>query len=302
EHDSLAEEGEEIGKLLASEKAQWKLVGVGLRDVRKTLAAAPEGPRRSVFAMAPRIEPASAAAAFVLREPITVVLSERGWIRAQRGHIEDSSSLSFKEGDALQIAISASTNDALMVLAADGRAFTLSCDKLPSGRGQGEPLRLLIDLEDRVGIIDAFIHQPGARRALASKAGYGFVLDEDEAISPRKGGKQVINVGGSVLAVSRPAAGDHAAVIGQNGKILIFPLAELPVMGRGKGVKLQSYRQGGLSDLLVFSAEEGANWIDSAGRVCAWPDWRSWLGRRAGAGKLAPRRFPSSKRFRPSRS
>ncbi|MGH7009955.1 MAG: DNA topoisomerase IV subunit A, partial [Caulobacteraceae bacterium] len=204
ERDALAEEGEGIGKLLASEKAQWKLVGVGLRDVRKTLAAAPEGSRRSAFAEAPRIEPASAAAAFVPREPITVVLSERGWIRAQRGHIEDFSSLAFKEGDARQIAIWASTSDALMVLAADGRAFTLSCDKLPSGRGQGEPLRLLVDLEDRVGIVDAFIHQGGARRLLASRAGYGFILEEDQAISPRKGGKQVINVGGSVLDVSRP--------------------------------------------------------------------------------------------------
>jgi topoisomerase-4 subunit A len=235
----------------------------------------------------------------VAREPITVILSERGWIRAARGRVDDPSELKFKEGDALAFVVPAETTDKLLLFASDGRFFTLPCDKLPSARGHGEPLRLMVDLDDREEILAVFPHRPGRRRVLGSKAGYGFILPEDEAVAFRKAGKQVLNVDDKGAAVCLDADGDHLAVIGDNGKVLIFPLAELPEMPRGKGVKLQSYREGGLRDATVFQAEEGASWTDSAGRTRLWAEWRDWLGRRAAAGRLAPKGFPSSKRFRP---
>jgi topoisomerase-4 subunit A len=297
EHADLSEEREGINRMLGSEKEQWKLVGVGLQDVRKVLGPDAEvGRRRSTFADAPVVDAASAIEAMVTREPITVILSERGWIRAARGRIEDPSELKFKEGDSLHFLVPAETTDKLLLLASDGRFFTLDCDKLPSARGHGEPLRLMLDLDDRVALVDVFTHRPGRRRVLASKAGYGFILPEDDAVAFRRAGKQVLN-GDAV--VSLEVAGDHVAVIGDNGKILIFPLEELPEMTRGKGVKLQSYREGGLRDAMIFSAEAGPAWTDGAGRSRAWPEWRDWLGKRAASGRLAPRGFPASKRFRP---
>jgi len=297
EHADLAEERDGLNQLLASDKAQWNLVGVGLREVRKVLG--PEtavGKRRSTFAEAPRIDTASAVEAMVTREPITVILSDRGWIRAAKGRVEDPSELKFKEGDKLSFLVPAETTDKLMIFASDGRFFTLACDKLPSARGHGEPLRLMLDLDDKVGIVEVFAHKPGRKRVLASKAGYGFVMPEEEAVSFRRAGKQVLN-GEAILCLE--AEGDHLAVVGDNSKILIFPLDELPEMPRGKGVKLQSYREGGLRDALVFKAEEGATWIDTAGRTRVWAEWKDWLGRRAASGKVAPKGFPTSKRFRP---
>jgi topoisomerase-4 subunit A len=297
EHADLSEEREGIVKLLTSDKQQWKLVGVGLRDVRKVLGPDTEvGRRRSVFADAPVVDTSSAIAAMVTREPITVILSERGWIRAARGRVEDPSELKFKEGDALGFLVPAETTDKLLILTSDGRFFTLAGDKLPSARGHGEPLRLMLDLDDKVDLVDVFAHKPGRRRLLASRAGYGFLMPEDEAIAFRRAGKQVLN---GESQISLEAAGDHVAVIGDNGKILVFPLDELPEMPRGKGVKLQSYREGGLRDAIVFTAEAGPGWTDSAGRTRAWPEWRDWLGKRASAGRVAPKGFPASKRFRP---
>jgi len=300
EHAELAEERDGIQKMLASEKQQWKLVGAGLRHVREVLGPATTvGKRRSTFAEAPAIDVSASLEALVAREPITVILSKRGWIRAARGRIEDPSELKFKEDDALAFLVPAETTDKLLLFASDGRFFTLGGDKLPSARGQGEPLRLLLDLDDKVRILDVFVHRPGRKRVLASKAGYGFILPEEEAIAQRRAGKQVMSVGAGGAAFSLEADGDHLAVIGDNGKALIFPLAELPEMPRGKGVKLQSYREGGLRDGLVFTAAEGAAWTDAAGRMRAWPDWNAWVGRRASAGRLAPKGFPATRRFRP---
>ena len=297
EHADLAEERDGLNALLASDKQQWKLVGVGLREVRKVLGPDTKvGRRRSTFAEAPQVDLAATVEAMIVREPITVILSERGWIRAAKGRVEDPSELKFKEGDKLAFLVPAETIDKLIIFASDGRFFTLACDKLPSARGHGEPLRLMLDLDDKVGLVDVFAHKPGRKRILASKAGYGFIMPEDEAVSFRRAGKQVLN--GEAL-VCLEATGDHLAVIGDNGKILIFKLDELPQMPRGKGVKLQSYREGGLRDALAFGEAEGAAWIDPAGRTRVWPEWREWLGRRAASGKVAPRGFPASKRFRP---
>ncbi|HRD28723.1 MAG TPA: DNA topoisomerase IV subunit A [Caulobacter sp.] len=297
EHAELAEERDGIVAMLADEKLQWKLVGEGLKDVRKVLGPdTTVGRRRSELAEAPAVSIEASVEAFVVREPITVILSDKGWIRAAKGRIEDPSELKFKEGDKLGFIVPAETTDKLLIFASDGRFFTLDCSKLPGARGHGEPLRLMVDIDDRVKIIDVFPHRPGRKRVLASKAGYGFILPEEEALAFRKAGKQVLN--GEAL-VSLEAAGDRLAVIGDNGKILVFPLDELPEMPRGKGVKLQSYREGGLRDALVFAAATGAAWTDAAGRTRDWPEWKDWEGRRSAAGKLAPRGFPTSKRFRP---
>jgi topoisomerase-4 subunit A len=303
EHAELAEERDGIVAMLASDKAQWKLVATGLRQVKTALKDL--NVRRSTFADAPQIDTEAALEAMIVREPITIILSERGWIRAAKGRVEDPSELKFKEGDKLQFLVPAETTDKLLIFASDGRFFTLACDKLPGARGHGEPLRLMIDLDDKVGLLDVFPHKPGAKRVLASKAGYGFILPEEEAIAFRRAGKQVLNAGdpskkGEGAAVCLPlGAADQLAVIGDNGKILVFPVAELPEMPRGKGVKLQAYREGGLRDAMAFTESEGAGWITADGRQRAWPEWKEWLGRRAGAGKLAPKGFPATKRFRP---
>ncbi|HEY1878758.1 MAG TPA: DNA topoisomerase IV subunit A [Caulobacteraceae bacterium] len=300
EHSDLSDERGGIVALLESDKEQWKLVAVGLRGVRKVLGPATSvGARRTSFAEAPAIELDSSSEALIAREPITVILSDRGWIRAARGRVEDPSTLTFKEGDKLEFLVPAETTDKLLVFASDGRFFTLACDKLPSARGHGEPLRLMLDLEDRVDILAMFPHRPGRKRVLISKAGYGFIMPEDEAVAFRKAGKQALNVDHRGAAACLPAQGDRLAIVGDNGKALIFPLGELPEMPRGKGVKLQSYREGGLRDAYVFLATDGLTWTDAAGRTRSWPDWEAWQGRRSTAGRLTPKGFPASRRFRP---
>ncbi|MDO9337185.1 MAG: DNA topoisomerase IV subunit A [Caulobacteraceae bacterium] len=297
EHAELAEERDGIMAMLASDAAQWKLVGAGLAAMREVVGVGTEvGRRRSDFAEAPSIDVDAASEAFIPREPITVILSDKGWIRAAKGRVEDPSELKFKEGDKLGFLVPAETTDKLLIFASDGRFFTLDCSKLPSARGHGEPLRLMVDLDDKVKIIDVFPHKAGRKRILASKEGYGFIMPEDEALAFRRAGKSVLN---GTAIISLEVTGDQMAVVGDNGKILIYPLEELPEMPRGKGVKLQSYREGGLRDAMVFNAETGAAWIDAGGRNRDWPDWKDWLGRRAGAGKLAPKGFPTSKKFRP---
>ena len=299
EHVELNGERNGLNALLASDRKQWAKVADDLRTVRETLAKDDAlSRRRSSFSDAPMIEVPSADA-FIAREPITVIISERGWIRAAKGRVDDPSELKFKEGDKLAFLVPAETTDKLMIFASDGRFFTLGCDKLPSARSQGEPLRLMIELDDKTALVSVFPLKLGAKRILASTGGYGFVAPEEELVSTRKAGKSVVNVDDGAALICLPAEGDHLAVVGDNGKALIFPLEELPEMPRGKGVKLQSYREGGLRDALVFRAELGAAWIDGAGRNREWPDWKDWLGKRAGSGKLVPRGFPTSKRFRP---
>ncbi len=187
--------------------------------------------------------------------------------------------------------VPAYTTDNIMIFASDGRFFTLACDKLPPGRGHGEPLKLMIDVDEGAKIVAVFPHVPGRRRLLASKAGYGFLMPEQEAVAFRRAGKQVLNVepGGAVVCLE--AAGDHVLTVGDNGKALIFPLGELPEMARGKGVKLQAFKTGALKDAAIFDAAGGPAWIDGSGKRRDWKEWRDWLGKRAGAGKVTPRGF-----------
>ncbi len=283
EFKELSDELAGLKAMIASPAKQAKLIAVGLDDVRKALIS----PRRTTIAEAVDSSAFVAPEAFIPREAITVILSERGWIRAAKGKVEDPSELKFKEGDSLAWLVPAWTTDKILIGASDGRIFTVGADKLASGRGHGEPLRLMIDLDEKADIVGVLAHQPGGKLLVASKAGYGFIAPEDETLAQKRGGKQVLN--GEMVSMLR-AAGDHVAVIGDNIKALVFPLAELPEMGRGKGVKLQNFKAGtNLADVAVFTAEAGPEWADGGGRRRNWPDWKDWLGKRAAAGRQGPR-------------
>jgi topoisomerase-4 subunit A len=282
EFKELSEELANLQSLSTSPAKQWKQIGKDLEAVRKALIS----PRRTTISEAVDTSAFAPVEAFIPREAITVILSERGWIRAAKGKVDDPSELKFKEGDSLAFLVPAYTTDKLLIAASDGRIFTVGADKLASGRGHGEPLRLMIELDEKAEIINLLAHQPGGKLLIASKAGYGFVAPEDDLLAQKRGGKQVLN--GDLLAALR-VTGDHVATIGENIKALIFPLAELPEMGRGKGVKLQNFKQGGLVDVAVFNAEQGPEWADGGGRRRNWPDWKDWLGKRAQAGRQGPR-------------
>ena len=282
EFKELSEELAGLKAMIASPARQSKLIALGLQDVRKAMLS----PRRTTISEAVDTSAFAPIEAFIPREAITVVLSERGWIRAQKGKVDDPSELKFKEGDSLAFLVPAYTTDKLLLAASDGRIFTLGADKLASGRGHGEPVRLMIDLDEGAGIVNLLAHQPGGKLLVVSKAGYGFVAPEDDLLAQKRGGKQVLN--GEMLAALR-VAGDHVATIGENIKALIFKVDELPEMGRGKGVKLQSFKQGGLADVTTFNGETGPEWVDGGGRRRQWPAWKDWLGKRAQAGRQGPR-------------
>jgi topoisomerase-4 subunit A len=283
EYNELAAELAALQALSSSPAKQWKKIAAELAATKKVMIS----PRRTTIAEAVDTSAFAPPEAYIPREAITVILSERGWIRAAKGKVEDPSELKFKEGDALAYLVPAFTTDKILVAASDGRVFTLGADKLAGGRGHGEPLRLMIELEDKAEIVAVLAHQAGSKLLVASKAGYGFIAPEDEMLAQKRGGKQVLN--GDLLAILRLGAADHVAAIGENLKTLIFRAEELPEMGRGKGVKLQSFKQGGLQDIAVFNAEIGPEWVDGGGRRRNWPDWKDWLGKRAGSGRMGPR-------------
>ncbi len=303
EHDRLSKERRELKSLLKSEDLQWEKVAGEIRDTKERYSKKTElGRRRSVFADAPEVE-VSLEQALVEKEPITVILSEKGWVRAMRGHVEDLGKLDFKQGDSLKRAIKASTTDKLLLLATNGKFFTIEASELPGGRGHGEPLRLMVDLEENHDFVEAFVHQPGRKLLLASTAGYGFIVPEDEVIASTRKGKQVMNISEPDEArLAVPVEGDHVAVIGENRKLLVFPLDEVNEMARGKGVILQRYKDGGLWDARVFYRAQGLTWVDAANRTFTleWSELRDWIGTRAQAGRLAPKGFPRSGRFGPA--
>jgi topoisomerase-4 subunit A len=303
EHDRLSKERREIKQLLKSDEMQWERMADEVRAVRESYAKKTElGARRSSFADAPAIE-ADLDQVLIEREPITVILSEKGWIRALRGHQEDFSKLDFKQGDSLKRAVRAQTTDKLILFATNGKFFTLEASELPGGRGHGEPVRLMVDLEENNDFVECFVHVPGRRLLVASTAGYGFIVPEDEIVASTRKGKQVLNVAADEEArLCAPVDGDHVAAIGENRKMLVFALAELPEMGRGRGVILQRFKDGGLEDARVFHKADGLTWLDPAGRLFTlpWGELRDWIGVRAQSGRLAPKGFPRSNRFGPA--
>jgi topoisomerase-4 subunit A len=293
ERDELQAEWADLQDLLESEDRQWKAIGDQLRDVKKQFA----DPRRTAFAEAAEVEDVPLEA-MIEREPITVVCSQMGWIRAMTGHIDLTRELKFKDGDGPRHIFHAETTDRLLIFGSNGRFYTLSASNLPGGRGMGEPVRLMVDLPNEAEILALFIHRPGEKLLVASSAGDGFLVGEDEVVAQTRAGKQVLNVRDDVrAAVCRPVEGDHVAVVGENRKMLVFPVADLPEMGRGKGVRLQKYKDGGLSDVRTFTLADGLSWLDPAGRTRTVTELEEWTGARASAGRMAPRGFPQNNKF-----
>ena len=303
EHDKLSKERREIKTLLKSDELQWERITEEVKATKEAYSKKTElGRRRSSFADAPSVE-VDLEQAMIEKEPITVILSEKGWIRAMKGHIDDLSKLEFKQGDQLLRAVKAHTTDKLLMLATNGKVFTLTGDQLPGGRGHGEPVRLMVDLEENHAFAEIFVHEPGRKLLIAATSGHGFVVPEDEMVAMTRKGKQVLNVDEPAEACCCvPVEGDHVAVIGENRKMLIFALEEVNEMTRGKGVRLQRFKDGDLSDIRIFSKNEGLSWLDPAGRTFTLPfaELRDWLGQRSQAGRLAPRGFPKSNKFGPS--
>ncbi|MCC5967931.1 MAG: DNA topoisomerase IV subunit A [Natronohydrobacter sp.] len=298
ERDALLEERARLEDLLASEKLQWARIGTQLRDVQRDFGKNTDiGRRRTDFAEAGEVEDVPMEA-MIEREPITVVCSKMGWIRAMKGHLALDQAFKFKDGDEGRFALHAETTDKIVLFGSNGRFYTLLGANLPGGRGMGEPVRLMIDLPNEAEIVDLFSYQPGVKLVVASSAGDGFLVPGEEIIAQTRSGKQVLNLKDGVRAhVCRKATGDHLAVVGENRKLLVFPLSELPEMGRGKGVRLQSYKDGGLSDLTTITLAEGLSWKDPAGRTRLESDLTEWTGKRASAGRMAPRGFPRDNRF-----
>ncbi len=300
ERDALTVERTGLVALLADEGAQWARIAEQIREARKAFGKdAPGGARRTTFDDAPDVEEVSYEA-MIEREPVTVVCSEMGWIRAMKGHLDPSAEIKFKDGDGPRFFLHAETTDRLLMFASNGRMYTLACASLPGGRGMGEPVRLMLDLPNEAQTLALLVHVPGGRLLVASEAGDGFILPEDEAVAQTRGGRQVLNLKDKVSArVCRPVAGDHVACVGENRKVLVFAAAELPEMGRGKGVRLQRYKDGGLADAVTFTLADGLSWKDPAGRTrtVTADDLGEWIGARASAGRMAPRGFPRENRF-----
>ncbi len=298
ERDLLAQERLGLVDLLAGEDLQWNKISEQLKETKKTFGKDfAGGARRSQFAEAGVVEEVPLEA-MIDREPITLVCSKMGWIRAMTGHIDLTRELKFKDGDGPQWIFHAETTDRILVLGSNGRFYTVLGANLPGGRGMGEPLRLMVDLPNEAAIIDIFIHKLGRKLLVASSAGDGFIVPEDEVVAQTRSGKQVLNVRGDVQAkICKPVLGDSVAVVGENRKVLVFELAELPELGRGKGVRLQKYKDGGLSDAITFNVSEGLSWLDPAGRTRSVLDLTEWSAKRASAGRMAPRGFPRDNKF-----
>jgi len=301
EDKTLRAEKRSIEDLLRSEKQQWKKIADEVRAVRDRFGPkTPLGKRRTGFAQAPAHDEAAIEEALVEREPVTIVVSDKGWIRALRGQVADLSGLSFKADDSLKLAFFAETTSKLLVFATNGRFYTIEAAKLPGGRGHGEPIRLFIDLEQEGDIVSVFRYQGGRKLIVASHQGRGFIAPEDECVANTRKGKQVLNVKAPDAARAvAPVEGDLVATTGENRKMVIFPIEQVPDMTRGRGVRLQRYKDGGLSDIKTFEVEKGLSWVDSADRVfnLSLKELADWRGNRADAGRLAPKGFPKTNKF-----
>lgn len=307
EFDRLAQEKDQIERLLASEEAQWKMIAWEIGNVRDAFGKDTElGKRRTTFAEARQIDLEAVQQAMIEKEPVTVVVSEKGWLRAMKGHQIEKSALTFKEGDALKTAFPAHTTDKVLVFTTTGKFYTIGVDRLPGGRGHGEPIRLMVDMDNDADIVTAFAHAPGRKLLVASSAGNGFVVGESEVAANTRKGRQVMNVKMPdeaalcrFIATDGGAGPDHVAVVGENRKLLIFPLDQIPEMARGKGVRLQRYKDGGIRDAKVFAMADGLSWQDSSGRTFTRSagELAEWMGVRAGAGRMVPKGFPRSGTF-----
>ena len=295
EHDALTKECLGLRRLLADEGVRWKRIATELEATRKAFGAGSLGDRRTVLGE----EPAAVAISvdsLVEREPITVVLSDKGWLRAVRGHLADGAELKFKEGDHLRLLLPCQTTDRLCLLATSGRVHTLRAGELPRGRGDGQPIRVLAELGDD-DVAALFVWRPGLRWLVASAGGRGLLVASDDLLAEKRTGKQVLNLReGDRALLCTPAEGDHVAVVGGARKLLVFPLAEVPEVSRGSGVALQKYSGGSLADAKVFRLEDGLTWR-LGDKLRTQRDFQGWLGARGQVGKLPPNGLQRSGRF-----
>jgi topoisomerase-4 subunit A len=301
ENKELREEKTAVEKLIRSEKEQWKRIADQIKEVRDKFSKKTDlGKRRTDFAEAPEHDEAAIEEAMVVREPITIVVSEKGWIRALRGHQADLSGVAFKADDGPSFAFPAETTSKILAFATNGRFYTIEAAKLPGGRGHGEPVRLYADIEQDGDLVSVFRYQGGRKLLVASKTGRGFVVAEDDCLANTRKGKQVLNVKppDAARAVA-PVEGELAAAVGENRKMVIFPLAQVPEMARGRGVRLQRHKDGGLSDVTTFKADEGLRWIGEGGRTSnlSIKELAAWRGNRGDAGRVRPDRFLANLKF-----
>ena len=299
EHKELSAEKADLVDLLAKEPRRWQRIGEEIGEVKKRFALnTPIGRRRTDIADAPSIVDVPLDA-MVEREPVTVISSDKGWVRAVKGHIDDDSEIKYKDGDHGRFLLKCETTDKILVFASNGRFYSLAVDKLPRGRGFGEPLRLMIDVPNEHEIVQLMIHRPeGGRLLVASDDGHGFVVEESEVVAQTRAGKQVLSVGETARGVvSVPVAGDAVATVGENRKLLVFMLDEVPVMTRGRGVILQRFKDGGLKDAITFVLKDGLSWKQAGGKTRTETDLTEWIGKRGQTGRMPPRGFPSNNRF-----
>ncbi len=294
ERDKLAAEQAELNELLGDEENQWSFISIEIKDMKATFIK--QDKRKTILADAPKID-FDPTEILVEREPITVICSANGWIRAMRGHQDLDSDFKYKEGDSAGHVLHAETTDKILLFADNGRFYTLSGDKLPRGRGFGEPVSLMVDLPADCDIVK-LLRAGDGKMLVAASTGHGLVVDMQGALAQTRNGKQVLNLSGTARAVACAiVAGDTVASVGVNRKLIIFGLDEVPEMGRGKGVILQRFKDGGLADITVFDRAKGLSWLAGGGRVRTETDLSTWLARRGGAGKLPPNGFPRPAKF-----
>ena len=294
ERDQLVAERDQLMALLDSEDAQRSAIADDVKAIKSAFSRSDA--RRTRLDTLPEIE-GDPMAMLVEKEPITIICSEKGWIRAAKGHLAADADVKFKEGDGPQHQLHAETTDKLLVIADNGRIYTLSCDKLPGGRGFGEPVSLMVELGSDTSIVNLVLAKPG-KIFLAAETGHGFITDIESNIAQTRNGKQVMSLAnGAKTIVARPVEGDHLVVVGTNRKMLVFPLSDLPEMAKGRGVTLQRYKDGSLADAKTFMLDEGLTWQQSGGRTRTERELTPWMGKRAAAGRLVPTGFPRPARF-----
>jgi topoisomerase-4 subunit A len=302
EEKALREERTKIKALIGSTAQQWKTIAGQIKELKATFGPKTDlGKRRTTFGEAPTHDEAAIEEAMVVREPITVVVSQKGWIRVLRGHVGDLSGVTFKTDDALKFAFPTETTAKVLIFASNGKFYTLEASKLPGGRGHGEPVRLYFDIEQDADVVTALAYEGNRKFLVASYGGNGFVVPEDEVLGTTRKGKQVLNLKCFDKAAAMTAVdGGLIAAVGANRKMVIFPIDQVPEMTRGRGVRLQRYKEKGLSDVATFKADEGLTWTDGAGRSFTLPlkELKDWRGNRADAGRIVPKGFPKNNRFR----